>query len=101
MESAVKGSSCHFISLLVLGFLAQQLCRADPPCGRVVWWGNDAVEHPANSGHSNGVVESDNEILTNVVAVVPSPWESLALKSDGTVFPFGRNTTSPFTVPAG
>jgi len=71
------------------------------PCGRIVWWGRDCFWKRYYSNHTNGLIESDNEFLTNVVKVAGRQWQGLALKSDGTVFGFGNNMYGGNNVPAG
>ena len=67
--------------------LPQQAVCADLSAGKVVWWGRDIWPMwpgATYSKHTNGVVESDGEVLTNVVAIAGH----LGLKSDGTVVEF-------------
>jgi hypothetical protein len=77
------------LSLLLPFILAHQALCADLPAGNVVWWGKDVFPRATNSEHTNGVIEIDNEVLTNVVAITPGQTEGLALKSDGKVIVFG------------
>lgn len=69
--------------------------------GRVVWWGRDVVRRSGNSGHTNGVIEIGNEILSNGVAIAARSQQGLVLKSDGTVFSFGLNFYDRSNVPIG
>lgn len=89
------------ISLLFFLILAQEALRAEPPAGRVVWWGKDVFWKKSYSAHTNGVIESSNEILSNVVAIAAQHSQALLLKSDGTVFSCGRNMYGGDDVPAG
>ena len=89
------------VSLLLPLILAQQALGADLPAGQVVWWGMDVVRQTTNSGHTNGVIESDNEVLSNVVAIAARHSQGLALKSDGTVIAFGLSLFGGNDVPAG
>ena len=58
--------------------------------GKVVWWGAGGMDFDRQTPyyeHSNGVIESRHEILTNVVALCPNG--EMVLKSDGTPFQLG------------
>jgi len=78
--------------------LARQALCADPLAGKVVWWGKDVITY---SEHTNGVIECDNEVLSNVVSIAARHSQGLALKSDGTVIAFGLNLRGGNNVPAG
>ena len=66
-----------------------------------MWWGKDVIPRSVYSEHTNGVVECDNEILSNVVAIAARHSQGLVLKGDGTVFSFGLNMYGGSDVPAG
>jgi HEAT repeat protein len=89
------------IFLLLPLILAQRSLCAESHEGLVVWWGVDVARHSAHSGHTNGVIESGNEILSNVVAVAAGHLQGLALKSDGAVLSFGLNIFGGNSVPPG
>jgi len=76
--------------LVMFGFLAQQVCWAGSPLGKVVWWGAGGMEFDrqiAGFEHTNGVIESHHQILTNVVGLCPEG--GMVLQSDGTPFNLG------------
>src|ERR1035441_8681729 len=77
------------VPLLFPLILAQQALCADLPVGKVVWWGKDVFPRATYSEHTNGVIEIDNEVLTNVVAIAVRQGEVLTLKNDSTVIAFG------------
>ena len=80
----------RMISLLVSGFLAQHACWAGPPMGKVVWWGTGGMkfdDQTRSYEHTNGVIESRHQILSNVVALCANG--EMVLKSDGTPFLLG------------
>jgi hypothetical protein len=83
---------------LVLG--PKAFCAARP-AGKIVWWGRDIVFRGTYSEHTNGVVEIDNEVLGNVVAIAAGPSQGLALKSDSTVIAFGLGQDGWNQVPLG
>ena len=91
--------------LILLPFCA--LAQKDAPgvncaAGQVVWWGKDEfLRNNTYSTHTNGLIEDNNEFLTNVVAVAGHVWQGLALKSDGTVFCFGLYFGGGNNVPTG
>jgi hypothetical protein len=90
------------ISLLLLLVLAQQARCADLPAGKIVWWGDGVfLRNDIHHEHTNGVIESDNEIVSNVVAVAAEGFGGLALKDDGTVFALGDDMIGGKNVPAG
>jgi alpha-tubulin suppressor-like RCC1 family protein len=89
------------LSLLLLLMPVEQALCAEPPAGKVVWWGKDVVQHGTYSERTNGVIESDGEVLANVVAIAARQSQGLALKSDGTVIAFGLNMFGGNGVPAG
>ena len=77
------------VPLLFPLILAQQALCADLPVGKVVWWGRDVFPRATYSEHTNGVIEIDNEMLTNVVAIATRQEQVLALKNDSTVISTG------------
>jgi hypothetical protein len=89
------------IAPLVLSIAAQQALCASPPAGKVVWWGNEFSLRPLHSENTNGVIESDNEILTNVIAIAARHSTGLALTTDGAVIAFGSDSYGSKNVPAG
>jgi|GEM_PF-2152008 len=91
------------ILILLLEIHAQPSCcyAQSPPAGQVIWWGRDCFWKSFDPHHTNGLIENNNEFLTNVVAVAGSQWQGLALKNDGTVFGFGNNIFGGNEVPVG
>ena len=87
------------ILLLALPLLA--LAQTNVPTGRVVWWGRDMIQRSHYSNHTNGIIENDNEILSNVVAIAGNTWQGLLLKNDGTVFGIGNNFQGGNDIPSG
>jgi hypothetical protein len=90
VEANQPVKTSRILLLLVFGFLAQPLCRAGPPMGKVVWWGAGGMDFDRQTPsyeHTNGVIESRHEILTNVVALCPNG--EMVLNSDGTPFQLG------------
>lgn len=68
------------------------LC-ADVPQGKVIWWGRDIRNPNADRIYrpqTNGVVESDEEIVSNVVSIAGDLNHGLLLRSDGTVITVGH-----------
>src|ERR1035441_6801431 len=89
------------VPLLFPLILAQQALCADLPVGKVVWWGKDVFPRATYSEHTNGVIEIDNEVLTNVVAIAVRQGEVLTLKNDSTVIAFGSEIYGGHAGPAG
>jgi hypothetical protein len=77
--------------------LPQRSVCADLPAGKVVWWGHDIWPTERHPDPTNGVVESDGEIVTNVVTVAGG----LGLKNDGTVVEFRSGRYGWDAVPIG
>jgi hypothetical protein len=73
---------------------------AEPPAGKIVWWGLDISGGGSDTPHSNGVVEIDGEILTNAIAIVGGSGQGLALRSDGTMVVFGSVVPGGVVAPA-
>ena len=86
--------------LLPLALQQQTLC-ADLPAGKIVWWGRDVFPRATYSEHTNGVIEIDNEVLTNVVAIATRREQVLALKSDSTVISTGFGSSGWNDGPSG
>jgi hypothetical protein len=82
-------------------FLSFSFLIIAQPSGRVVWWGRDDFWKQGYSDHTNGVIESDCEIVSNVVAVAGRLWLGLLQKSDGTVIGVGNHIYGGNEVPAG
>lgn len=66
--------------------------RAETPQGKVVvWWEKNTVDP---WGHcceqTNAVIESDEEIASNVIGIAGNYFHGVALRSDGTIIKFGR-----------
>ena len=99
MASPLKMS--RIMPLLLSCGLAQQMFCAEPRAGQVVWWGQDVTPRATYSEHTNGVIESGNEILSNVVAIAAGHGTGLALKNDSTVFAWGLNLQGRNDVPSG
>jgi hypothetical protein len=85
--------------LFLCGFLNNQSPAADMPAGKVVWWGRPAF--PNDFRETNGIVEIDDEILSNVVSVASQMWQTLLLRNDGTVVAIGNNIYGGNDVPPG
>ncbi len=89
------------LSLAGLCFFPQPVLCADLPAGTVVWWGMDVLRRGAHMVPTNGVLETSDGVLTNVVSIAAQHGTLLALKSDGTVFSLGLNLYGGLDVPAG
>ena len=89
------------VSLLFPLVLPQQARCAELPAGKIVWWGRDVFPRATYSEHTNGVIECDNEVLTNVVAIAVRQGEVLALKNDSTVISTGFGGSGWNDVPNG
>ena len=89
------------VPLLFPILLAQQAHCAELPAGQVVWWGKDVFPRATHSEHTNGVIECDNEVLTNVVSIAARQWQGLALEGNSTVIAFGRGMFGGKDVPVG
>ena len=88
-----------FVFLVLLAFFvpAQQALGDDLPAGKVVWWGEDFFWKKVYSTNTNGVLEGNDGILTDVVAVVNVGSGAFTLKEDGTacIYEFDRADLSP------
>ncbi len=89
-----------FLLLLPL-LLAQHGSCMVTPAGKVVWWGKDVLQHRTYSEHTNGVLEIDNEVVDNVIAIAAGRAQVLGLRSDGTVISCGFGLFGWNEVPAG
>ena len=71
-----------------------RICARARSCGgeRMFFW------QSTYSAHTNGVIQSANEVLDDVVSIAAGFSEGLALKSDTTVIAFGQNR---YEVPIG
>jgi hypothetical protein len=87
--------------LAAIFILAQEAFCAVLPAGKVVWWGRDEFWKQYYSKHTNGVIEEDDEIISNVVAIAANTWQGLLLKEDGTVIGIGTDFYGGNEVPAG
>jgi hypothetical protein len=75
---------------MALCLFVQPARPADPPMGKVIWWGNGGMDLDRQTPgyeHTNGVIESQHQILTNVIAFCPRG--EMVLRSDGTPFQLG------------
>ncbi len=80
------------VLLLIVGL--QAFC-AGLTQGKVVWWGEDFLRSQhLNAVQTNGVVQLDDEILTNIVAIFGGDEKGVALRSDGTVIVLGMGVLS-------
>jgi hypothetical protein len=75
-------------SLLLTLIPAWQAPCADQSAGNVVWWGQDVFQSVVDSEHTNGVVEVDNGVLRDVVAIATRQSRGRALRHDGKVIVF-------------
>lgn len=100
LKSVPSFNATLIIPLLLCALVPRVFC-ADLPAGQVVWWGQGAFWKQSYSGYTNGVIESGNEILSNVVAIAAQHSQALLLKSDGTVFACGLDMYGGGDVPAG
>ncbi len=58
--------------------------------GSIVWWGHDSFRKDSYSSPTNGVIEREDEIEGDIVAIAARQWQGFALRKDGTVFEFSR-----------
>jgi hypothetical protein len=63
---------------------------AEPPAGKVIWWGQPITRNEKFRDQTNGVLERDELIASNVVAIAGYQAHGLALNSDGSVIGFGE-----------
>ena len=82
------------ISLLVSVILAHEAFAAEFHGGRVVWW-RGSFASDVGKGGTNGVVECDGEMLSNVVAVAANGGGALLLREDGEVFGWRTSLNEP------
>lgn len=95
---------CRFfcgIALLAMQLEVSQASTNISAGGQVVWWGNDIFWKNSPSDHTNGVVESGDEILCNVVGIAALHLQAFLLTSDGAVFTSGLTRRERGTVPTG
>lgn len=71
----------------------------EPRAGQVVWWGKDIFWKNSPSDRTNGVVESSDEILTNIVGIAAPHLQAFLLTSAGAVFTCGLTGHERGTVP--
>ena len=57
--------------------------------GRIVWWGQYNICDYNYRNHTNGLVESGDEFISNGVAITAGSGVGVALRADGTVSAFG------------
>jgi alpha-tubulin suppressor-like RCC1 family protein len=100
VDAISRSEITRALCLLLLLTLAQPVHSANLPAGAVVWWGDEILPRAANSDRTNGVIEADNEVLRNIVAVASDEFQVLALKADSTVITFGSRYGFR-TLPAG
>jgi hypothetical protein len=74
--------------LLVAFGLASSAFCAEPPAGKVIWWGH-AFRNMAYRDQTNGVLEAGEVIASNITDIAGENLHGLALRSDGTVISFG------------
>jgi hypothetical protein len=74
-----------FLTVLALG----QCAAAAAPAGKVVWWGQDFTPEGIHMQRTNGALEYDNELVTNVIGIAASFEQCLALRVDGSILVFG------------
>ena len=84
-------------ALLLSQPLSQRSVAAALPAGKVVWWGQDNFPSERYPDQTNGVVESEGEVVSNMVAIA----DGLGLKSDGTVVEFRSGRYGWNAVPTG
>ena len=89
-------------STVVLLFIQPQptLC-ADGPAGKVVWWGSNFTPQARHSEHTNGVIQANGEILTNILRIAAGGGHVLVLKSDNSVMGFGDSLYRASDLPVG
>ena len=90
------------ITLLVIWQESSRAITNTTGGGRVVWWGNDIFWNDPrlpHRDHTNGIVENDGDFLCNVVAIAAHS-DALILRSDGTVFARGLNSSEGRFEPA-
>jgi hypothetical protein len=68
---------------------------------KVVWWGQNDFSNERYYSQTNGVIEADDEIVSNVVAIAAGTAQGLLLRKDGTVLGCGLNLYGGSEVPAG
>ncbi len=85
--------------LFLLGFAHPAICAA--PSGKVVWWGKDDFWTELIRYQTNGVIDGDNEIVSNVVAIAGNTLQGLLLRDDRTVMGAGRDHWGGNEVPPG
>jgi len=71
------------------------------PAGKIVWWGDGDSLQVCRPKPTNGVIERDNEMVGDVIAIAARRGNGLAVRQDGTVFTFGANWLGAKDVPVG
>ena len=69
--------------------------------GKIVWWGNGGSLVTPQSKQTNGVIERDNEMVGDVIAIAARRGNGVAVRQDGTVFTFGIDWLGVKNVPEG
>ncbi len=87
--------------LLISSAGVEQAYCAEPPGGKVVWWGMSDPMRAWDRAQTNGVIELANEIVGDVIAIAARRGNGLAVRSDGTVLAFGIGWFGAKNVPAG
>lgn len=89
--NAGGSKSLKVVSLLVSGILlagATQLAFTAPATGgKIVWWGKKFSAWGEYGRRTNGAIEMDGEVVSNIVAIATDPTgaQLLALRNDGSV----------------
>jgi len=97
----IKAFKYVLIKLWVLTLILQAHC-AVLPMGKMIWWGDGAsLADPHLSKATNGVIEMDNEMVGDVIAIAARRGNGAAVRQDGTVFTFGIGWLGLKNVPAG
>ena len=96
---SLKAIQCF--SLLFAIVAAGESLHAGPPSGRVIWWGSDYFGKEGYSDHTNGVIESEDGIVSNATTIAAGRWQGLLLRADAKVLGFGNNISGGNEVPAG
>jgi len=101
------GSRARFIPvssvliLLVACVLTGQAFGADLPAGKVVWWGRDSFWKNYYLHRTNSVLDNDDEMVTNAVAISAHGDGGSVLLKNGTVLAIGRFFPPEAKPPAG
>jgi len=101
IESTRQAAKYLSIQLWVFS-LALPALGAALPSGKIVWWGDGASLADTHlSKETNGVIERDNEMVADVIAIAARRGNGLAVRPDGTVFTFGISWLGAKDVPIG